>query len=111
MSQELEIRKRVNEDSLGVLAVDPKGLAVRGDANAVAGLSHIGTGFVGKLYSSHLRVRRKIYHGEPVQTFKVYEDPAARAVGAALDSHGEYLLMASEPNLPNGLLSLDINYG
>src|ERR1700730_2491502 len=113
MSQQLEIRERINENTSRILAVGPKGLAVWGDADAVADVArarHIEpAGFVGKLYSSYLLVRRKIHHCEPVKFAKGYEDPAGRAVGVRLDGHGAYSRAVVELKLPNRLLSLDIH--
>src|ERR1700730_5797339 len=111
MSQQLEIRERVRYNSIRKLAVDPKRFAVRRDTHAVADVASARcldrAGFVWELYPSHLLVRRKIHHRESVKFVKVYENPAARAVGATLDRHGAYWHL--EINLPNGLLSLDIS--
>src|SRR5438105_12069673 len=111
MSQEFDIRQRVGENRIGRSAVDPEGLLVRGDADAV------GVAFappaaaepcrlVRGLDSRHVRALRKIHHREAVQRAKVYEDPATRAVGGILNCNRIYSSVVL--NLPSGFLLLEI---
>src|SRR5438105_8990548 len=105
MSQEFDIRQRVGENRIGRSAVDPEGLLVRGDTDAV------GVAFappaaaepcrlVRSLDSGHFRALGKIHDREAVQSAKVYEDPATRAVGVILNCYRIYARVVL--NLPSG---------
>src|SRR5258705_12433398 len=105
MSQQFDIRQRVGENRIGRSAVDPEGLLVRGDTDAV------GVAFappaaaepcrlVRGLDSGHLRALGKIHHREAVQSAKVYEDPATRSRGIILDSYR--IASRAVLNLPSG---------
>src|SRR6267378_2970519 len=111
MSQQFDIRQRVGENRIGRSAVDPEGLLVRGDTDAV------GVAFappavaepcrlVRSLNSGHLRALGKIHHREGVQSAKVYEDPAARAVGVIFNRDRIYSRVVR--NLPSGFHLLEI---
>src|SRR5258708_29325665 len=89
MSQQFNIRQRIGENRIGRPAVDPQSLLVRRDTDAVAvALAPPAAAepcrLVRSLNSGHLRALGKIHHREGVQSAKVYEDPAPRAVGAIL---------------------------
>src|SRR5437588_10719836 len=95
MSQQFDIRQRVGENRIRRSAVDPEGLLVRGDTDSV------GVAFappaaaepgrlVRGLNSGHLRALGKIHYREAVQSAKVYEDPATRAVGVILNCDPVY---------------------
>src|SRR5439155_19412590 len=112
MSQQFDIRQRVGENRIGRSAVDPEGLLVRGDPDAV------GVAFappaaaepcrlVRGLDSGHLRVLGKIHHREAVQSAKVYEDPATRAVGVIVKSYWIYSSVVLKP--PTGFHSSELN--
>src|ERR1044072_4659339 len=111
MSKELDIGQRVGENRIGRSAVDPEGLLVRRDADAV------GVAFappaaaescrlVRSLDSGDLRALGKIDHREGVQRAKVDEDPATRAVGIILD--GDRIHSRVVLNLPGGFHLLEI---
>src|SRR5258705_13356162 len=113
MSQQFDIRQRVGENRIGRSAVDPEGLLVRGDTDAV------GVAFappaaaepcrlVRGLDSGYLRALGKIHHRKAVQSAKVYEDPTTRAVGIILNCYridSRVLL-----NLPGGFHLLEIEH-
>src|SRR5262249_2678105 len=105
MSHQFDVRQRIDENRIGRPAIDPEGLLVRGDTDAV------GVAFappaaaepcrlVRGLNSSHLCALGKIHHREAVQSAKVYEDPATRAVGVILDCYRIYSTVVL--NLPSG---------
>src|SRR5262249_32282359 len=111
MSQQFDIRQRIDENRIGRPAVDPEGLLVRRDTDAV------GVAFappaaaepcrlIRRLNSCHLRALRKIHHREAIQSTKVYEDPATRAVGVILNCYRIYSTVVL--NLPSGFHLLEI---
>src|SRR5438876_12370485 len=111
MSQQFDIRQRVGAYRIGRSAVDPEGRVVRGDTDAV------GVAFappaaaepcrlVRCLNSGHLRSLGKSHHREAVQSAKVYEDPATRAVGVILNCYRIYSRVVL--NLPSGFHPLEI---
>src|SRR5439155_324016 len=111
MSQQFDIRQRVRENRIGRSAVDPEGLLVRGDTDAV-GVAFASPAaaescrLVRRLDSGHLRALGKIHHREGVQSAKVYEDPATRAVGVILNCYRIYSSIVL--NLPGGFHLLEI---
>src|SRR5262252_8743462 len=111
MSQQFDIRQRIGENSIGRPAVDPESLLVRGDTDAVGVASAPPAGaepcrLVRGLNSGHLRALGEIHHREAVQSAKVYEDPAARAVRVILDCYRIYSGVVL--NLPSGFHLFEI---
>src|SRR5262245_30457788 len=111
MSQQFDIRQRISENSIGRPAVDPEGLLVRRDTDAV-GVTFAPPAaaepcrLVRGLNSSHLRALGKIHHREAVQSAKVYEDPATRAVGVILNCYRIHSTVVL--NLPGSFHLLEI---
>src|SRR6266849_2943585 len=111
MSQQFDIRQRIGENRIGRPAVDPESLLVRGDADAV-GVTFAPPAaaepcrLVRGLNSSYLLALGKIHHREAVQSAKVYEDPATRAVGVILNCYRIYSRVVL--NLPSGFHLLEI---
>src|SRR5437016_3371072 len=111
MSQQFDIRKRVGENRIGRPAVDPQSLLVRGDTDAVSvafapPAAAKSCRLVRSLNSGHLRALGKIHDREGVQSAKVYEDPATRAVGVILN--GDRIYSTVVLNLPSGFHLLEI---
>src|SRR5215469_3241140 len=111
MSQQFDVRQRIGENRIGRPTVDPESLLVRGDTDAV------GVAFappaapeprrlVGGLDSGHLRALGEVHHRETVQSAKVYEDPATRAIGVILNCYRIYPTVVL--NLPRGFHLLEI---
>src|SRR5262245_29984476 len=111
MSQQFDIRQRIGENRIGRPAVDPEGLLVRRDTDAV------GVAFappaatepcrlVRGIHSSLIRALGKSHHREAVQSAKVYKDPATRAVGVILNCYRIYSAVVL--NLPSGFHLLEI---
>src|SRR6266436_4532100 len=111
MSQQFDIRQRIGENRIGWPAVDPEGLLVRRDTDAVGVTFASPAGaepcrLVRGLNSGHLRALGKIHHREGVQSAQVYEDPATRAVGVILNCYRIYSGVVL--NLPSGFHLLEI---
>src|SRR5712664_2327039 len=111
MSQQFDIRQRVRENRIGRSAVDPEGLLVWRDTDAVTvALAPPAAAepcrLVRSLNSGHLRALGKIHHREAVQSAEVYEDPATRAVGVILNCYRIDSRVVL--NLPGGFHLLEI---
>src|SRR4029077_3590869 len=111
MSQQFDIRQGIGENRIRRPAVDPQGLLVRRDTDAVAvALAPPAAAepcrLVRSFNSGYLRALGKIHHREAVQSAKVYEDPATRAVGVILNCYRIYSTVVL--NLPSGFHLLEI---
>src|SRR5579872_1885630 len=113
MSQQFDIRQRIGENGIGRPAVDPQSLLVRRDTDTmgVAFASPAAAepgGRVRSLNSSHFLMGGKIHYREAVQSAKVYEDPATRAVGVILN--GDRIYSRIVRNLPSRFHLLEVKH-